>query len=374
MKDKWLKDIQDRMNEFEIDEPINLWDNINSHIEKERRTSLFAGYKRTKRALYIAAMFAIIISTIHLILPDNVSDTPIPDISSSESIIAQQTHNTMQEAVSDNSEPAHSHNDIYTYLDMSASEKNDDMLNDVYSMPTEKSGHKDYNNDIEDSTEHAQAIEQSARHPERKNHIYTRTKSRNSRNYGKGLYVSLYTSGLNSANKNSLASSGSEFTSAGTNGAIWEDRAMLGILMMNQGKNINTDIKHRLPVRTGVSVAYDIDDKLSIESGLTYSKLSSDIREGSESHYISSEQTLHYIGIPLRIKYQLASWKRLGLYASGGVLAEKCVSGNTSTRYIIDHQKMDTESEATMDRPVQWSINANVGIQVDITKSIGLYA
>ena len=149
---------------------------------------------------------------------------------------------------------------------------------------------------------------------------------------------------------------------------------MLGILMMNQGKNINTDIKHRLPVRTGVSVAYDIDDKLSIESGLTYSKLSSDIREGSESHYISSEQTLHYIGIPLRIKYQLASWKRLGLYASGGVLAEKCVSGNTSTRYIIDHQKMDTESEATMDRPVQWSINANVGIQVDITKSIGLYA
>ena len=121
MKDKWLKDIQDRMNEFEIDEPINLWDNINSHIEKERRTSLFAGYKRTKRALYIAAMFAIIISTIHLILPDNVSDTPIPDISSSESIIAQQTHNTMQEAVSDNSEPDNCNNYIYTYIYLSAS-------------------------------------------------------------------------------------------------------------------------------------------------------------------------------------------------------------------------------------------------------------
>ena len=57
---------------------------------------------------------------------------------------------------------------------------------------------------------------------------------------------------------------------------------MLGINLFNQGKEVKTEYKHRLPVRIGVKVAYTFNEHWSIESGLTYTRLSSDMKDGTK--------------------------------------------------------------------------------------------
>jgi len=148
---------------------------------------------------------------------------------------------------------------------------------------------------------------------------------------------------------------------------------MLGILLFNQGKAVNSDIKHRLPVRAGISVVYSLNDRLGVESGLSYTNLTSDIKEGSGNHYYSAVQRLHYIGLPLNVKYRIWSWKFLDFYASGGGLVEKCVAATLDCDYFIDNHKNGGNDESISDRPWQFSVNASAGVQCNIVKSVGIY-
>ena len=109
-------------------------------------------------------------------------------------------------------------------------------------------------------------------------------------------------------------------------------------------------------------------------SGVTYTNLTSDMREGSDSHYFTGEQTLHYVGIPLNMRYNIASWKGLELYATSGLLAEKCLSGKLKKEYILNNQVEKEETQNLNEKPLQWPVNASVGLQYNITPSMGLYA
>ena len=160
----------------------------------------------------------------------------------------------------------------------------------------------------------------------------------------------------------------------GPDDSNWEDSPLFGILLYNDGKEVETDIKYRMPIRAGISFAYKINERFSLGSGVTYTNLTSDMREGSNSHYFTGEQTLHYVGIPLNMRYNIVSWKGLELYASSGLLAEKCVSGKLKKEYILNNQVVKEETQNLNEKPFQWSINASAGLQYNITPSIGLYA
>ena len=80
------------------------------------------------------------------------------------------------------------------------------------------------------------------------------------------------------------------------------------------------------------------------------------------------------MGIPVTAKYTVASWNSIKAYASAGFLAEKCVAGKTEKEYVIGDNTMFSETEKTVVKPLQWSVNAAVGVQLDITPAVGVYA
>lgn len=189
------------------------------------------------------------------------------------------------------------------------------------------------------------------------------------------LTFGLYASGGNAASINRTSSpQPAAVPGAGPGNCSWNDNPMLGILLFNRGSELTTSIKHRQPVRFGLSVRYDITDRLGIESGLTYTKLDSDTREGSEKHYFLGNRTLHYIGLPLNLKYRLLSWKFIDLYASAGGMVEKCVSASHTRHYVIESVMTSSETDHFKVRPLQWSLNAAAGVQFRLTKFMGLYA
>ena len=78
--------------------------------------------------------------------------------------------------------------------------------------------------------------------------------------------------------------------------------------------------------------------------------------------------------VPLNLKYHIYSWKRLGIYTSAGILAEKCVSAKLDKEFILNKKEIDTEAENIQEKPMQLSANVSVGVQCSITPSIGLFA
>ena len=135
-----------------------------------------------------------------------------------------------------------------------------------------------------------------------------------------------------------------------------------------------TDVKHHQPITFGLTLRYNLNDRWSVASGLTYAQLSSELHSGSGNYYYDDRQTLHYIGIPLNIAYTFWQRPRLSTYLTTGGLVEKNVAGRLTSNYYIDNQLEITTREKISTDQLQWSVNTAIGLGYRISNNIGLYA
>ena len=203
---------------------------------------------------------------------------------------------------------------------------------------------------------------------------YTPADNSRGRHEGAAARWTLSTSATTGMGASSVTNSTATYVEAvGPDDVIWADNPQLGIGIFNQGKSVKTEYKHRLPVRVGFNVAYRLTDRLSVESGVSYTRLSSDMKDGTKDNYSSGSQKLDYIGVPLNVKYRAFGYRRLSVYASVGLLTEKCVSGKTTHEYVISGEKKKHEAEDVAAKPWQLSVNAALGAQFDVLRNVGVY-
>lgn len=156
-------------------------------------------------------------------------------------------------------------------------------------------------------------------------------------------------------------------------GGLWIDPEA-NMRMLNSNEEVNSDTRYRLPVRTGLTLRYLLPSRLGIETGIMYSWLSSTFQSGSENSYYISTREMHYIGVPLNISYTFLESRFLSIYITAGGLMEKCVGGTDETGYILSGESFgSTSREPLSTKPLQWSVNATVGAQLNFTPAIGLY-
>ena len=375
------------MTDYEIDEPENLWDAIES--KRTETSSTPRPMKRpvmlwVKRSIAAAAMIAVVISVgVYLInVKQDISETPLLSNVTDSSAASLDNHpqNTMIHNI-----PSKLPSKALIAQNRLA-EPNSDILPSVPSATTEVQ-ELTVDNGPDDNADNQPAVEDKAVKPdgtsEGGEHIQKEIyPSASDNNYiasirpkastSNNVSVSIYSSGGTGSALN-YNSKGDSFVGVGPDDSDWEDNPLLGILVFNQGKDIESDIKHRLPIRAGISFTYNFNERFGIETGLSYTNLISDVREGSKSHYYTGEQKLHYIGIPLNLKYRVFSWKRFDLYASAGALAEKCVSAKLDKEFILDHQKKGSESTNLSEKPMQWSANASLGVQCNLVNSMSIF-
>lgn len=144
------------------------------------------------------------------------------------------------------------------------------------------------------------------------------------------------------------------------------------VLFNNREQTPVTDIHHRMPVTAGASVKWNLKKGWALETGLTYTILSSESHAGSQASYMEEEWKLHYIGIPLKVHRSIWESKRFHIYASAGGAVEKSVSGNLETVYVTGTER-ESESSSLHVSELQWSVSAAAGAQVNFTPSFGLY-
>ncbi|WP_048505111.1 outer membrane beta-barrel protein [Chryseobacterium angstadtii] len=161
----------------------------------------------------------------------------------------------------------------------------------------------------------------------------------------------------------------SDVWSAGTT-----DDPLTAVLLANQSKEVEARIRHKIPVTFGLSMYYSLGKRWGIGTGVNYTKLTSELHSGSNSDYIKGDQSVHYIGIPVQINYNVVQKGRFTGYVTGGVLAEKAVAAKLKTTYIVNNEIQDTQEERLDTKPVQVSLNTALGLQVKVVDKIGIYA
>jgi len=154
-----------------------------------------------------------------------------------------------------------------------------------------------------------------------------------------------------------------------------ETRSMNYIAALNSATNssmIEARHEHRLPVTLQILLNQQLTKRLSFETGLSYTRLSSTVTTGSPYAYIQEQQRLHYLGIPLRLGWSWYSKAHLSIYSSAGAMIEMPIKSKVSISHIADG--INTfQKETPLDVPCQWSASFGLGLQYDFTPHLGVY-
>lgn len=135
-----------------------------------------------------------------------------------------------------------------------------------------------------------------------------------------------------------------------------------------------SDIHHDQPIRTGLSIGYDINPHWAVNTGIAYTTLHSTLTSGTEHSYYSNDQTVRYIGIPFNATYNIVNTHHLRFYASAGAMAEYSTGGDVCINTITNNQLILTEERKLQDIPMQFSVNTAVGIEYLLNNNLGVFA
>ena len=153
-------------------------------------------------------------------------------------------------------------------------------------------------------------------------------------------------------------------------------RVMRKIAMSNEPLNNGQIVRnkhHSLPLTYSLSLRYQANKRIGLESGLQYTRLKSLFQTGEGINRIDEKQRIDYLGVPLKVSYKIWTGKHVGIYTSAGVTLEIPVKSTVTTDYILNGQPELRDSHH-LDVPLQWSTGVGVGVQYNITPSISIFA
>ena len=130
---------------------------------------------------------------------------------------------------------------------------------------------------------------------------------------------------------------------------------------------------HYMPLTWSLSLTYKLNHHWGFETGLKYSKLTSEFEKGTDGNTINERQVIHYLGIPLKGVYHLYDNNRWSVYGAAGFTIEKPVYSPLYTDYYV-RGRLELNDKTTIHAPWQLSTSFGVGLQYHITPYIGFFA
>ena len=141
----------------------------------------------------------------------------------------------------------------------------------------------------------------------------------------------------------------------------------------------STNSTYSIPMSFGLKVRFDLDrgGKWSLGTGVTYSLMErtftgvyQEAEDGVVINTYNSDihNTLHYIGIPVSLYYDIISGSRVNFYAFAGGSVEKLIFN----KYRVAGYPGVKSYGDTSDK-LQYSVAAGIGVQFKVNDFFGLY-
>lgn len=128
-----------------------------------------------------------------------------------------------------------------------------------------------------------------------------------------------------------------------------------------------------MPITFSLALKYQMNNRFGLETGLSYSRLKSEFEMGTNGNTINEQQTIHYLGIPLKGTYNIYNGKLWNLYCNFGVTMDIPVYAPLSTSYFVNG-RMELNETSKLHAPWQWSVGTGLGLQYNLTPNVGLFA
>ena len=129
---------------------------------------------------------------------------------------------------------------------------------------------------------------------------------------------------------------------------------------------------HRMPITWSLALKYRLNHRFGLESGFSYSRLTSDFEMGTDGNTISEQQTIHYLGIPVKGIYNMYGGKRWSIYGSLGLTTEIPVRSTLHSDFYVNGQ-YEASDKTTILAPWQFSTTFGLGLQYHLTPNVGFF-
>lgn len=363
MKERWIDDIKAEMQEFESDSPKGLWKSIEGRLpaSKVAPTRSWWGWAAAAGALAVAGASAFLffrpISSQEVISVEKAEpvvalNDVLPD--PSEQIVR------LQEAVAP---VAVSQPKEAQLPEKSAASQKTEALRETTAVREAETAQET------ETVQEPEAVQEPESLPWEEFSQEPRVARKTPQNR---VSLGLAASGAASFSQTALIGGGPLF-GVGLDAVSWEDSPKLGLAVVNQGKDIESELRHRVPVRLTLGISYAITDRLSVVSGLSHTLLLSEYKEGTQQNYKSGEQRVEYVGVPINLKYDFYSSTRLDVYASAGLTLDKCIKANRTDDYFLSGENRLKEVISLGEHPFQLSAGAAFGAEYRIYDTLWLF-
>lgn len=371
MEDKWLDDIQEKMNGFETDEPEGLWTQI------QARQAQASKRRRMRRIiLYISSAAAIAVILSFTCLWIFFGDKPADN----DSLLATNDPITSDIANVSTAAGVHDSNDDIASAPKTV-HKSSTVKRSSDNLPSQQS---DSAVTSAPSVSNPQPPRETESTPIRSTPVSDIKDNRYSniactgdihKSHNRKFTIGVFTSGgigQSGRPASPYAVKASSYQWLGSDIYYGSLTPLVRSKASMANDLSNFDMKHDIPIRFGLSAKYNFTSRIGLESGIFYTRLGSTLNS-RDYRQVKGEQTLHYIGVPLNFKYRLISWKSLSLFASAGIAFEKCIDGSLSKYETVPGEPDVKKTIKLSEDELQWSSSISADIQFDITRHIGIY-
>lgn len=146
------------------------------------------------------------------------------------------------------------------------------------------------------------------------------------------------------------------------------------LLAHNLRQPSESRIRHRLPLQLTLGVDFPLTERLTIGSGISYTRTTTDIEGGSTEAYYHTRQHLHYIGVPLRIGYTFARTSWADFYASGEARIAVSVGAEQQTEYVVEQARTGEAVTTHSGRGLwQGAFTVAAGLELRLGQRAGLF-
>lgn len=363
MKERWIDDIKVEMQEFESDSPKGLWESIEGRLpaSKVAPTHSWWGWAVAAGALAVAGASAFLFFR-------PISPQEVISVEKAEPVVA------LNDVRPDPSEQIVRSQEIVEPVAVLQPKEAQRPEKSAVSQKTEALRETTAVQETEtvpetEIVQELEAVQELESLPWEEFSQETRVARKTSQNR---VSVGLAASGAASFSQTALIGGGPLF-GVGLDAVSWEDSPKLGLAVVNQGKDIESELRHKVPVRLTLGVSYAITDRLSVVSGLSHTLLLSEYKEGTQQNYKSGEQRVEYVGVPINLKYDFYSSTRLDVYASAGLTLDKCIKANRTDDYFLSGENRLKEVISLGEHPFQLSAGAAFGAEYRIYDSLWLF-
>ena len=132
--------------------------------------------------------------------------------------------------------------------------------------------------------------------------------------------------------------------------------------MMRAKSGYSDSYQHEIPVSVGLSARFFLTDRLSINTGLNYTRYKS-LRTrwfAATCDQQKDWQYVHYLGIPVRLDWVATNSRYCNFYIGAGMQMDKCVYAEVGNERLHEKQLL-------------FGLNGTMGLQVNIVPKVGLY-